>query len=364
MFRDTYKSAMDDIKPDSGLLGTILSRADEENAKIEKNGKNGKKQNFSRKWVYSVGACAASFVLVTCSVIGYNRYSDVNRLPAVVSDGAKSNMAADRNDAATGEETAPAAQNDESDTEKMPTEKSTLPTSKAAPKLNGARNGVSAKEDVSGSTESAKNYETKFGDNAARESTAQSGVTTDDMTPPETSAEDKFDGTVSSFAAPVPETASGDDGTTAKKSVTADCGAALSDDGAATGAGGSMRAAAYSAMTMEEYAEYIGIDVSAYLPSGFSRGETTTVYVGADGSATQSFVRADGGVMNVTLTKDAEGMERFVKDSSLEKLTDKAVCDEYDDGCIVYGYGENIGYTISGNLTKNEAKRLAEAISK
>ena len=95
LFRDTYKSAMDDIKPDSGLLGTILSRADEKNAKIAK-------KTFSRKWVYSVGACAASFVLVTCSVIGYNRYSDVNRLPAVVSDGAGTNNTADKNETGVG----------------------------------------------------------------------------------------------------------------------------------------------------------------------------------------------------------------------------------------------------------------------
>ncbi len=359
MFRDTYKSAMDDIRPDSGLLGTILSRADEENAKNAKIVKSAKK-TFSRKWVYSVGACAASFVLVICSVIGYNRYSDVNRLPAVVSDGARTNNAADENETAAGGEIAPAVQNVESDTAAVPSEKSTLPTAETAPKINNKKTVAAAER------QTIKNSESKSGDGSARESTAQSGVTANDVTLPETSAEDKFDGTVSSFAAPVPETADGDGDTTAKKSVSADCGAAMSESAAdsAAGGGGSMRAAAYSAMTKEEYAEYIGIDVSVYLPSGFSRGETTTVYVGADGSATQNFIHADGRAMNITLTKDAEGMEQFVKDSSLEKLTDKAVCDEYDDGCIAYGYGENIGYIISGNLTKSEVKRLAESISK
>lgn len=354
MFRDTYKSAMDDIKPDSGLLGTILSRADEKNAK----------KIFTRKWVYSVGACAASFVLVTCSVIGYNRYSDVNRLPAVVSGGVRTDTAADKNETAGA--AAPELQQEETSALSSQDEKST-PAAKSAPKLNTEKT-VAAKKDAAEDSENAKNAKTPesgLGDGTARESTVHTAAA-DGAVLPETSAAAHADGAVSSFAAPVPDTAGGDSDAAAKKSIDADCGAAMaeSDADSEAGGGGSMRAAAYFAMTSEEYAEYIGIDVSAYLPVGFSRGETATVYVGADGSATQSFVRADGGAMNITLTKDAEGMEQFVKDSSLEALTDRAVCDEYGDGCITYGYGENIGYIISGNLTKSEAKRLAEAISK
>lgn len=361
LFRDTYKSAMDDIKPDSGLLGTILSRTDEENAKIAK-------KTFSRKWVYSVGACAASFVLVTCSVIGYNRYSDVNRLPAVVSDGVGTNNTADKNETGVGGTIVPELRQKETDTVTVPSvsdEKSTSLTAKSAPKLSEKKTDAAQKRDIAANAESS---ESKPGDNAVREDAVQNGDIANDVMLPEVSSSGETgdaDVNVASFAAPLSESAQTDDEAAAKGKAAADSGAVMADSSPVSGAGGgSMRSASYFVMTADEYAEYIGIDVSKYLPLGFSRSGDDTVYIGADGSAAQSFVNADGRTVSITLAVDSESIEGFVKDSSLEKLTDKAVCDEYDGGCIVYGYGEDIAYTISGNLTKNEAKRLAEAISK
>lgn len=72
MFRDTYKSALKDIEPDSELLSKILAKGLEEKKVIHK------------KWVYSFGTVAASFLLVFCSVVGYMNYSDVNNIPGVV----------------------------------------------------------------------------------------------------------------------------------------------------------------------------------------------------------------------------------------------------------------------------------------
>lgn len=351
MFRDTYKSAMDDIKPDSDLLATILSHADEK-----------KRPLFARKWIYSVGACAASFLLVTCSVIGYNKYCGVDELPSVVSETADKNRAADdsRNAAVTQDlngEIQQGISSKEITDEKMyaPKAETKVTSSTAEKRQSGDKMNEKPNEKKNEKTlEKSERNETAA--EIAMDAAADSVV----CETSETTAEQAQIDVPMAFAAPSSENESVS-GSSAAKKAAADDGVNVQSE--STG-GGVLRSAAVDSMTVSQYAEYIGIDVAECLPRGFAYNGDDTLYVGTDGSTTQLFESADGRTVNVTLTKDCLNMKSFVESSSLERLTDTAVCDEYDNNCTVYGYGGNIGYIISGNLTKNEMKRLAESISK